>query len=325
MRKMSNSQVKFMKPYSLDLRQKIVSAYINGEGTFRQIARKFKISLSYVYRIIKQFLTLGRLVYLPIGGGPKPKLDSYKDLIFNYIEECNDLTLSQLCDRLEKETQVKVSIATMCRFLQKHKITRKKKTTYAPKAQTDEIQLARVEYWQKIIPFDFKNLVFLDETGIQLGITQSYARSDRGKRAYGVAPYPHGNILTLIGAISFEKVVNTMTVDGGINGKIFLTFVKKMLVPKLWAGACVIADNLPAHYATGVKEAIESVGAKLVYLSAYSPDFNPIENWWSKLKSFLRKIKPQTREEIEAGISEGIDMVTPDDLQHWFTHCCYFS
>jgi len=84
MKKMSNLQVKFMKPYSLDRRQKIVSAYINGEGTFRQIARKFKICLSSVYRIIKQFLKLGRLAHLPIGGGPQPKLDSYKELIFNY-------------------------------------------------------------------------------------------------------------------------------------------------------------------------------------------------------------------------------------------------
>lgn len=157
------------------------------------------------------------------------------------------------------------------RFLKKHNITRKKKTTYAPKAQTDEIQLNRVEYWQKIISFDFKNLVFVDETAIQLGITQSYARekSERGKRAYGVAPYPHGNILTLIGAISFEKVLTTMTFDGGTNGNVFLGFVKEMLVPQLWEGACVVADNLPAHYAKGVKEAIESVGAKLVYLSAY--------------------------------------------------------
>ncbi|MBO1346197.1 MAG: transposase [Hormoscilla sp. GUM202] len=116
-----------------------------------------------------------------------------------------------------------------------------------------------------------------------------------------------------------------MTFDGGTNGNVFLGFVKEMLVPQLWEGACVVADNLPAHYAKGVKEAIESVGAKLVYLSAYSPDFNPIENWWSQLKSLLKKIKPQTREEIEAAISKGIDMITAEHLQHWFTHCCYFS
>ena len=172
-------------------------------------------------------------------------------MIFKYLEEQNDLTLSQLCERLEKDTLLKVSITTMYRFLQKHNITRKKKTTHAPKAQTAFIQLARVEYWQKIIPFDFKNLVFVDETGIQLGITQGYARSERGKRAYGVAPYPHGNMLTLIGAISFEKVLTTMTIDGGTNGNVFLKFVKEMLGPQLWAGACVIADNLPAHNCFG--------------------------------------------------------------------------
>ncbi|MBC6478501.1 MAG: helix-turn-helix domain-containing protein [Hormoscilla sp. GM7CHS1pb] len=90
----------------------MVSAYINGEGTFRQIARRFNICLSSVYRIIKQFFNFGRLAHLPIGGGPKPKLDSYKELIFKYLEECNDLTLSQLCERLEKDTLLKVSVAT---------------------------------------------------------------------------------------------------------------------------------------------------------------------------------------------------------------------
>jgi len=154
----------------------------------------------------------GTLAHL--GGGPKPKLDSYKALIFNYIEECKDLTLSQR--PLRKRSSSK---SEYCQVVQKHNITRKKKTTYAPKAQTDEIQLARVEYWQKIIAFDFKNLVFVERTGIQLGITQSSA--PRGKRAYGIAPYPHGNILTC-----WEKLVKTMTVDGGTNGNIFLTSKK---------------------------------------------------------------------------------------------------
>ncbi len=119
-------------------------------------------------------------------------------------------------------------------------------------------------------------------------MTPHYARSEQGKRAYGVAPYPHGQMITLIGAITVEQVMTTMTVNGGTDGRVFHAFVTQMLVPHLWSGACVVADNLPAHKVAGISSAIEAVGARLIYLSPYSPDFNPIEQWWSKLKTYLR-------------------------------------
>ena len=129
----------------------------------------------------------------------------------------------------------------------------------------------------------------------------------------------------MIGAIKYDSVVATMTVNDGTTSNVFRTFVEKMLVPQLWEGACVVADNLRCHYTPGVREAIESVGARIIYLSPYSPDFNPIENWWSQLKAFLKKIKPETREELEAAISQQIDMVTKLHLKNWFTHGCYCS
>ncbi|NER97514.1 MAG: transposase [Symploca sp. SIO1B1] len=122
-----------MKPYSQDLRQKIVESYQDGEGSFRQLAHRFKVSLSFVQRLIKKFNDTTSIEPLPIGGGPQPQLDSYYELILKYLEECNDLTLEQLCQRLEAETQVKVSVPTMCRFLKKHKFTRKKKQLMLPK------------------------------------------------------------------------------------------------------------------------------------------------------------------------------------------------
>ena len=172
-----------MKPYSLDLRQKIVDAYTNGENSFRQLAARFKVSLSMIQRLLKKFCEAGTLEPLKIGGGLRPQLDSHHSRILGYLEECNDLTLEQLCERLEKDTQVRVSISTMCRFLRKNHLTRKRKTTRSPQAEFEKVQLQRVEYRQQIASFDFKDLVFLDETGIQLGITQKYARSQQGARA----------------------------------------------------------------------------------------------------------------------------------------------
>ena len=170
-------------------------------------------------------------------------------------------------------------------FLASSKADSKKKTKHYPKAETEEVQQLRVEYWQHIREVEVTNLVFLDETGLQLGMTPDYGRAPSGARAYGAAPYPHGQMITLIGAISFNGVLNTMTVNGGTNGAVFRTFVDQMLVPQLWSGAVVVADNLPAHHFHGIRSAICAAGAQLVYLSPYSPQFNPIEQWWSSLKA----------------------------------------
>ena len=95
-------------------------------------------------------------------------------------------------------------------------------------------------------------------------------------------------------------------------------------MPQLWTGACVVMDNLPAHKAIRVREAIESVGARVVFLSPYSPDFNPIENCWSKLKEYLRSQESRTNLELDQAISKAIDLVTEKDIIGWFTHCCYY-
>ena len=95
-------------------------------------------------------------------------------------------------------------------------------------------------------------------------------------------------------------------------------------MPQLWTGACVVMDNLPAHKAIRVREAIESVGARVVFLSPYSPDFNPIENCWSKLKEYLKSQESRTNLELDQAISKAIDLVTEKDIIGWFTHCCYY-
>ncbi len=112
--------------------------------------------------------------------------------------------------------------------------------------------------------------------------------------------------------------------EGWTNKDAFLAYVNSVLVPQLWSGACVVMDNLPAHKATEVREAIESVGARVVFLSPYSPDFNPIENCWSKLKQYLRSVESRTYEELDRAISFAIDLVTDKDIIGWFTHCCYY-
>lgn len=131
--------------------------------------------------------------------------------------------------------------------------------------------------------------MFLDETGILLGLTRTHARSAPGTRVYDLKPFYRGAKVTAIGAISLNQVVALMTMNDSMDSHAFEVFIQKFLLPQLWTGAVVVMDNLPAHKLASIVPMIESVGASVICLSPYSPDFNPIELWWSQLKSFLRK------------------------------------
>lgn len=117
----------------------------------------------------------------------------------------------------------------------------------------------------------------------------------------------------------------SFTFQGWTNKDAFLIYVNSVLVPQLWSGACVVMDNLPAHKTREIREAIEAVGARVIFLSPYSPDFNPIENCWSKIKQYLRTVESRTYEQLNRAITEAINLVTDQDIIGWFTHCCYYA
>jgi transposase len=163
----------------------------------------------------------------------------------------------------------------------------------------------------------------LDEAGVHQAMTRRYARAEKGQRAYGDAPASRGKNVTMIGALSMAGFIAPMTWQGGTDGVTFLTYVEQALVPTLWEGACVVMDNFKSHHVEGVRAAIEAVGAKLIYLSPYSPDFSPIENCWSKIKASLRSQAARTYDTLNNAISVAIDEITEQDIIGWFTHCCY--
>lgn len=114
-----------------------------------------------------------------------------------------------------------------------------------------------------------------------------------------------------------------MTFKGGTDTLAVQTYIKEVLVPNLWPGACVVMDNFSSHKVAGIKEAIESVGSHLIYLSPYSPEFSPIENCWSKIKEFLRSLAPRTYEDLDKAITEAFETVNLSDILGWFRHCAY--
>jgi transposase len=185
------------------------------------------------------------------------------------------------------------------------------------------VQTLRVEYWSKVAQVELKNLVFLDEMGVLLGLTRTHGRSEPGERAYDFKAFYRGAKVSVIGAMSLSKVLAVMTLNGSMDGSAFEVYVTQFLVPQLWPGAVVVMDNLPAHKAQTIEAAIQAVGASVLYLSPYSPEFNPIEHWWSQLKAFLRQFSPTTAKMLDTLIATALDLLDPMHLRNWFAHCCY--
>jgi putative transposase len=170
---------------------------------------------------------------------------------------------------------------------------------------------------------NLKTSVFLDETGIMLGLNRTHARSQVGTRACDFKPFYRAAKVTVIGAISLSKLLAVMTLNDSRDGAEFSVFIERCLCSQLWKGAVVVRDNLPAHQVAPIVPMIEAVGAPVIYLSAYSPDFNPIELGWSQLKSFLRTFAPMTPEMIDRIIAVALHLINAVQLKNWFTKCCY--
>jgi transposase len=154
-------------------------------------------------------------------------------------------------------------------------------------------------------------------------MTPLRGRADRGKRVIDYVPHGHWKTTTFLAALRHDGLTAPLVVDGAINGEVFLAYVKQQLVPTLRKGDIVVMDNLSSHKVSGVKEAMESVGAKVVYLPPYSPDFNPIEMVFSKLKTLVRKAKMRTVETLWRKLGELCDVFTKQECQNYYRHAGY--
>jgi transposase len=161
-------------------------------------------------------------------------------------------------------------------------------------------------------------LIFLDESGVSTQMTRRYARAPRGVRVHETTPEGNWKILTILGAMSVRGMIATMTIEAATDAEIFLAYLDHVLCPALRPGDVVVMDNLSSHKVAGVRERIEAVGAELLYLPPYSPDFNPIEKAWAKLKQLLRNAKARTADALEQAIADLLPSITPNDAKAWF-------
>jgi transposase len=168
-----------------------------------------------------------------------------------------------------------------------------------------------------------EKLIFLDESGVTTEMTRAYGRARRGERVREGTPAGHWKTVTILSAISIAGLVATMVIEAPTDGEVFLCYLEQVLSPQLAPGHIVVMDNLSAHKVQGVRELIEARGAKLLYLPPYSPDFNPIEKAWSKLKQHLRRLKARTVEQLQQSLAQALPTITPGNAQAWFRHCGY--
>jgi transposase len=168
-----------------------------------------------------------------------------------------------------------------------------------------------------------EDLIFVDESGVNLAFIRSHARSESGSRARGSVP-PRGKNISLVSAVSLQGLLAQVAFVGSIDTQTFEEeFVALHLLPKLWKGAYVIMDNCKIHKGDEIERLIREAGAHLIYLPPYSPDFSPIENCWSKLKTILRTIGARTRPDLKKAIEDAFAQITLDNFRAWFAHCCY--
>jgi transposase len=170
---------------------------------------------------------------------------------------------------------------------------------------------------------DARSLVFVDEMGTNISLSPLYAWAKKGERAYCSVPRNRGPNTTLLSSVSVEGVGPSLAVEGATNREVFETYVEQILAPTLRRGQVVVMDNLTAHKGERVRELIEKQGCELLYLPPYSPDFNPIEEAFAKIKSLMRKAEARSREALLEAMGTAISALSAQDARGFFEHCGY--
>ncbi|MEM9446560.1 MAG: IS630 family transposase, partial [Verrucomicrobiota bacterium] len=300
-----------MKAYSKDLRDKVIQA-LEGGMSQSQAAHNFGIKRTTVWQYWKRYKQKGEVYYKQHGGHLQSKLHTYKKELIKWIKQSPGMTLEQMRERLDEQYKLSISQATLHYHLCKMGYSFKKTFRASERGRAD-IAIKRQQWkWDQLV-WNPQKLVFLDETGVNTKMTGLYGRALRGERCHDQVPYGHWNSSTFLAALRYNALSAPLLIDGAIDGEMFVGSISQHLCPTLSKDDIVICDNLPAHKVNGVREAIEAVGAKLVYLPAYSPDLNPIEMAFAKFKTHLRQAAKRTWQELLEAVVEAFESFTPQE------------
>jgi len=302
-------------PYSQDLRDCVLRAYDRGMKT-KQIAEIFGVSRAWARRVKQRRRETGKTTAKPMGGPGVTIVD--REQLAALVREHPDATLAEL----RKYLGVACALSTLCMALKKMGLSFKK-TTHAAEQDRPDVAERRARWCEWSHEVNPRRLIFIDETWAKTNMTRLRGRAPRGQRLINKIPHGHWKTTTLIAALGVEGIRCSTVVDGAVNGDVFEAFVRQVLLPELGPGDVVIMDNLSSHKRTRIGELIEEKRAELRYLPPYSPDMNPIELIFSKIKQALRSLAARTQEALWKAMQSILDTVTASDAVNCFRHAGY--
>jgi transposase len=308
--------------HSEDLRSRVVAEVAAGSSR-RQAAARFKVSPASAIRWTTLEAQTGSVRARPRGGKSSP-LEPHGGWLKDLVAKEPDLTLAEIELRLLDGLGQKITERSIRRFFKRHAISYKK-TLHASEQTRPDVAEARERWKAGQASLDPTKLVFVDETGTNTKMVRAYGRAPWGPRLLGRQPFGHWKTTTFTAGLRCDGITAPFVLDGAMNREAFLVYLDKVLGPTLSAGDIVVMDNLPAHKGEAVRTRIEAKGAKLLLLPPYSPDLNPIELAFSKLKALLRKAAERSVGGLWDRIGQVLDAFTPQECANYFRHDGYAS
>ena len=312
------------RAYSQDLRERVV-AFVDCGHSRRAAAAHFDVSPSFVINLMTAYRARGSLAPKRLGGRRHAKLDPHRVFLLRRVAEKDDITMPELAGELEAECGTRADPASISRWLIRNGY-RFKKTLLASECDRPDIRQAREEWRTERQPgmrLEPQRLVFLDETGTTTKMTRLRGRCLKGRRLRSKAPFGHWKTQTFVAGLRCGALTAPFVIDAPMDRRIFETYVETQLVPTLEKGDIVIMDNLPAHKSPIAEKAILDRGAQVLFLPPYSPDLNPIEMAFSKLKAHLRARAVRTIDELWKAIGQICDLFQPEKCKNYFTAAGY--
>ena len=309
------------KPYSVDLRERVVAAVETGGLSCHRAAAQFGVGVSTAINWVRRLRETGSVAPGQMGGHkPKSIAGAHRAWLLERTKE-KDFTLRGLVAELA-ERGLKVDYRTVWSFVHAEKLSFKK-TVVAGERDRPDVARRRAQwakYQNKIAP---ERLVFIDETWTKTNMAPLRGWAPLGMRLPAKVPHGHWNTTTFLAALRHDRIDAPWLLDGPIDGESFQTYVEKILAPTLRPGDIVIMDNLGSHKGKAVRRLIRAAGAKLIFLPKYSPDLNPIEQVFAKLKHLLRKAAARTIDALCAAIGQLLTAFTQNECANYFRNAGY--
>lgn len=308
-------------PIPVEMRKKMLGAVERGESV-ASVARRFEVSERGLRKLIKRCAQRGTIE--PAKPGPKgsTKLTAGDDATMLALVKVDPgMTLGQIAARLS----VTVAESTISRRLKKLGVSLKRKSLLADEQRRPDVAVRRRNFAIASRFVEPGRFVFLDESGAKTNMTRRYGRSPVGERCRFFSPHGRWRTTTMISAVRMDGVIAdaTMLLDGPMNAPAFHGYVARCLAPALRPGDVVVMDNLGAHRAAGVETVIEAAGASLWWLPPYSPDFNPIEQVWSMIKAWLKRVGADTFEGLTTAVGQAVRAISTEECRNCFAACGY--